>query len=237
MGRWCQPPRFIDGVVPGAEMVRTGGVPGAVPHSDSTMFYRMKFDGYVGGILREHGYSTSEQLKFWPASTTSEWITFGKNEKFQPFEAAAIAVAETAMSRLAYNQLDQDSADSLVANSVFLAEKMGACHKAMDMLKRHLRPEPALVEHILRLDRGYQRIERSEEDLQRFPTKIENADHDGNIYILETIRSGESRLYLTTKERFETALLEYRRLDQSRLSIEAMSAQIESRLKSMKKNM
>jgi hypothetical protein len=199
------------------------------------MFYRMRFDGYVGGILKSHGYSTTGQLQFWPAGATGEWVRFGKKENFKPFEAAAIAVAEIAARRLEKHEIDQEAADSLVANAIFLAEKMGAVPKAIECLKRHLRPEPDFIEHCLWLDRGYVKVERSREELQKFPGLLEKADSEGNIFIMEVKRSGKRIAFITNRDTFEKAMHEHQRLDQSRSTIEGKREEIEKELKAMDK--
>lgn len=69
------------------------------------MFYRIRFDGYVGGILKRCHFDTAQSLSFWPIGATEEWVPRARSMGLKPAEAAALAVAEIALQRVKFGQI------------------------------------------------------------------------------------------------------------------------------------
>lgn len=98
------------------------------------MFYRLRFDGFVGGILKLAGYLTTEkQLDFWPMGESVDWVAFGKERKLRPVETAAIAVCEVARDRVAVGSISKAEAQFLASMASKVAKENGA------------RPEPMRI--------------------------------------------------------------------------------------------
>jgi hypothetical protein len=57
--------------------------------------YRAAFDGVVGEVLNEVGFSTNaEKLAFWPAGKSRELIIAGKAQGIEPERAACEGIEE-----------------------------------------------------------------------------------------------------------------------------------------------
>lgn len=101
------------------------------------MLYRLRFDSYVGGILKRGGYGdTASQLDFWPMGETARWVVYGKEEKLKPVECAALAVCEVARMRLAVGSISRTEASFLASMAEQTARENGArpeiLHLALD---------------------------------------------------------------------------------------------------------
>ncbi len=71
------------------------------------LFYRLKFDGWIGGMLRGCGLfsSNSESVAWWPAGSTAKWVKWGKAEKLSPVDAACIALARTLAQKMSDGEI------------------------------------------------------------------------------------------------------------------------------------
>ncbi len=98
------------------------------------MFYRAKFDGFVGGILKRCGYDTSAALGFWPAGATAEWIKRGKSKGWKPIEAAALGVSQTALERQEAGQIDAADAQFISNVASQVASENGARREVIEHL-------------------------------------------------------------------------------------------------------
>ena len=98
------------------------------------MFYRLKFDGIVGGILKRCGYQTSETLNFWPTGATPEWVKRGKSKGWKPVEAAALGVSQTALERVEAGQMSGAEAQLIAQAAHQVALEM----KVRDEVSDHL---------------------------------------------------------------------------------------------------
>ena len=98
------------------------------------MFYRLKFDGIVGGILKRCGYQTSESLNFWPTGTTPEWVKLGKSKGWKPMEAAALGVSHIALERAETGQMSGAEAQSIAMTAHQVAMEMGARDEVLERL-------------------------------------------------------------------------------------------------------
>ncbi len=98
------------------------------------MFYRLKFDGIVGGILKRCGYQTSETLNFWPTGATPEWVKRGKSKGWKPVEAAALGVSQISLERLEAGQMSVADAQFIATTAHEVALEM----KVRDEVSDHL---------------------------------------------------------------------------------------------------
>lgn len=98
------------------------------------MFYRLKFDGFVGGILKRCGYDTSGSLDFWPVGATPEWVKRGKSKGWRPIEAAALGVSHTALMQVEAGQIS--AADAQYISSI--ADQIARKNGARDAVLQHL---------------------------------------------------------------------------------------------------
>ena len=98
------------------------------------MFYRLKFDGIVGGILKRCGYQTSETLNFWPTGATPEWVKRGKSKSWKPVEAAALGVSQTALELVEAGQMSVAEAQLIAMTAHTVALEM----KVRDEVSDHL---------------------------------------------------------------------------------------------------
>ena len=95
------------------------------------MFYRIRFDGYVGGILKRCHFDTSETLSFWPLGATEEWVPRGQNLRLKPAEAAALAVAEVALQRCEAGQITGFVAQYIASQADAVARENNARHEVL----------------------------------------------------------------------------------------------------------
>ena len=98
------------------------------------MFYRARFDGFVGGILKRCGYDTSAALDFWPVGATPEWIERGKSKGWKPIEAAALGVSQTALERKEAGQIDAAEAQFIASMASQVASENGARREVIEHL-------------------------------------------------------------------------------------------------------
>ena len=98
------------------------------------MFYRAKFDGFVGGILKRCGYATSDSLKFWPAGATAEWMKRGKSKGWKPIEAAAIGVSQIALEWVEAGQVTAAEAQFIAGMAAQVARENGAREEVLGQL-------------------------------------------------------------------------------------------------------
>ena len=98
------------------------------------MFYRVRFDGFVGGILKRCGYDTSASLNFWPVGATPEWVKDGKNKGWKPIEAAAYGVSRTALERAKAGQISSAEARFVASMANQVARECGAREKVLHHL-------------------------------------------------------------------------------------------------------
>ena len=91
------------------------------------MFYRSKFDGFVGHILKRCGYDTvSDRLDFWPVGATREWVKLGKKEGWKPVEAAAVGLSQIARLKAKAGQIDPGDAQAIARMATMVAYEHGA---------------------------------------------------------------------------------------------------------------
>lgn len=90
------------------------------------MFYRIRFDSYVGHVLKKSGLPNSESLDFWPINATPQWVAFGNERGLKPVEAAALGCAMTSADRFEADQISFRLADRIVRCSSETAVFNGA---------------------------------------------------------------------------------------------------------------
>ncbi|MCG8606790.1 hypothetical protein MJD09_17625 [bacterium] len=78
------------------------------------MFYRLKFDGYVGRIFERAGYDANASMDLWPVGRTQEWAQKRKELRLKPVEAAAVSIADLALARVTNGTMTLDEARYLV---------------------------------------------------------------------------------------------------------------------------
>lgn len=100
------------------------------------MFYRLKFDGLVGGILKHCGYDTSAALDFWPMGATPEWVKRGKSKKWSPVEAAVLAVSQVAIERVQARQMDYFDGFLIATTAKQLAQERGVRAEVLSHLEK-----------------------------------------------------------------------------------------------------
>ena len=98
------------------------------------MFYRMKFDGVVGGVLKRCGFGSSAAMDFWPVGATPEWIKMGKSKGWKPAEAAALGVSQIAIERLESGEISFRDAQCLAHTAHQAAQESGARDEVADHL-------------------------------------------------------------------------------------------------------
>jgi hypothetical protein len=79
------------------------------------MFYRMRFDGRIGSMLRASGLfaNTAEEVRWWPAGSTARWVEWGKSKGLNPTDAACLALGRTVVAKVAEGSMDRDEADQV----------------------------------------------------------------------------------------------------------------------------
>lgn len=92
------------------------------------MFYRMKFDGWIGGMLRASQVfsSDAESIEWWPAGATRYWVRWGKEAGVSPADAACMALARTVLSKVQKQELKPLDAYPIVQAAVNLATHHGS---------------------------------------------------------------------------------------------------------------
>lgn len=98
------------------------------------MLYRLKFDGYVGGILKRCGFNTSASLDFWPTGATADWVKRGKRKSWKPIEAAALGISQIAAERVEARQLSLVEAQFVVTTAEEIARENGARDEVLEHL-------------------------------------------------------------------------------------------------------
>ena len=98
------------------------------------MFYRFRFDGYVGAILKHSGFDGDDALDFWPVGTTKKWVETGLKMKLKPVEAAGLAVAYIAYRRRHAGQLSRKAAQFIVLGVHEIAERHRARIEILDRI-------------------------------------------------------------------------------------------------------
>ena len=102
------------------------------------MFYRSKFDGFVGHILGRCGYdTTSAKLNFWPAGETAKWVRRAKKEGWRPVEAAAIGLSQVARQKEKAGQINPDEAKAIVRMATMVAYEQGGTGVMMRQFLYH----------------------------------------------------------------------------------------------------
>lgn len=91
------------------------------------MVYRAKFDGCVGGILNATGLfaTTGEMVAWWPAGSTAEWVTFAKERRLSPPDAACVAIGETVLTKVKDGELSFEAAGRILLQAQNLAANDG----------------------------------------------------------------------------------------------------------------
>ena len=90
------------------------------------MYYRSKFDGFVGHILKRCGYdTTSAKLKFWPAGETPKWVKQGKKEGWEPLYAAAVGLSQIARQKEKAGQIDPEETQAIIRMATIVAYEHG----------------------------------------------------------------------------------------------------------------
>jgi len=89
------------------------------------MFYRMRFDGWIGGMLRISGLfsNTAESVNWWPAGSTARWVEWGKSQGLNPADAACLALAQTVAAKLGDADMDREDADQLLGAALLHARQ------------------------------------------------------------------------------------------------------------------
>lgn len=101
------------------------------------MFYRMKFDGWVGGILEasELFGSTKARVEWWPAGSTAEWVSWGKEEGLKPVDAACLAVARTALAKMDRGEMARADGGRIIEAAYGLAAHQGDGETLSELLR------------------------------------------------------------------------------------------------------
>jgi hypothetical protein len=103
------------------------------------MLYRFRFDGYVGGILKNCGLGTSSALTFWPAGSTAQWVKIGQDSGWEPIEAAAMAVTCTALHMHRQGEMRLEHALYMCRKAADAARSKGAAPALLAQMESTVR--------------------------------------------------------------------------------------------------
>lgn len=91
------------------------------------MFYRMRFDGWIGGMLRASKVfpSDAESVEWWPAGSTAIWVRSGNEKGLDPLNAACLALGTTVLAKVQENKLELAEAYLILDAAINLAAHRG----------------------------------------------------------------------------------------------------------------
>ena len=99
------------------------------------MFYRARFDSFVGAILKNTGRDTDASLTFWPMEATPLWVARGQEVGIRPVEAAAFGVCDVAGKRWKAGQLSEAEYRFIAQVALAVARENSASAKTLAALE------------------------------------------------------------------------------------------------------
>lgn len=98
------------------------------------MLYRLRFDGYVGGIFKRAGYASDAVLDIWPVGRTLEWVQKGKQMKLKPVEAAALSLVDLLVARIRNGSMGFADARDIARCATAVARENGCRREVLQLV-------------------------------------------------------------------------------------------------------